>query len=287
MLPQEKESNLLKMSAGGERSGSAEDAMEILSFLVRDHRGPNGDPDPVDLNALIDGNKTCREKFLKWLQKTAQEQINQVVSLESLSNKKVIKVERPRTWDRVVLKTVPLQEDEAGLLDDKDDAVADTKTPVPDPLGLQDIDLRLAQELHDSAVSKTRVAAGGDMGPGHHPVRKASLNLNPIDKMAIMARVERDDASADDEHEPEGREDFASGSLLPMDKAFSPVLFLTFLHSNATFQELLDGSENLEKILQEQSSRRVNIVREHFGLFVLCAEGSFVRTGAATFDLFH
>lgn len=261
---------------GESRSGNYEDAMEILSFIVRDHKGANGEPDPIDLNVLIDHNRICRDKFLKWLQKTATAQMNvNNFSLDSIANKKPIKIERPKTWEALQFKPVPLQEDEMGVLKDIDEGTADFKAPVPDPLGLQELDLRVAQEVHETNA-RSSLLDSSKKG-------ERKLALNPSDKIAIMARLERDGRgdgtlnsahASSDEFDDEGDEKTESltDSLLPSDKHFNPTLFLTFIHGNTSFGELLQGSKNLETILAQQSSRRVNIVREHFGLFVLCAE---------------
>ena len=273
----DKDMNLLKVAGmkGESRSGNYEDAMEILSYIVRDHKGVNGEPDPIELNYLIENNRTCRDKFLKWLQKTATAQMNvNNFSLENISNKKPIKIERPKTWEALHFKPVPLQEDEMGVLKDMDEGSADFKAPVPDPLGLQEVDLRVAQEVHESTVKATTTERSkGD--------RKSALN--PSDRIAIMAKLERDErgdsllhsanASSDGYDEvPEEKSENILESLLPTEKTFNPTLFLTFIHGNTTFTELMAGSKNLETTLTQQSSRRVNIVREHFGLFVLCAE---------------
>jgi hypothetical protein len=45
------------------------------------------------------------------------------------------------------------------------------------------------------------------------------------------------------------------------------------VHGGTTFVELGVGVQNLRCHLQEQSTRRVNLVRNHFGLFSQCAEG--------------
>lgn len=61
--------------------------------------------------------------------------------------------------------------------------------------------------------------------------------------------------------------------MIPSDKAFSIPLFLSLVHGGTTFGELGTGLSNLRSHLLEQSTRRVNLVRNHFGLFSQCAEG--------------
>jgi hypothetical protein len=62
-------------------------------------------------------------------------------------------------------------------------------------------------------------------------------------------------------------------SVVPSDKNFSTVLFLTLVHGSASFNQLKAGQDHLQQHLMLQSSRRENLVRLHFGLFVQCAEG--------------
>ncbi len=62
-------------------------------------------------------------------------------------------------------------------------------------------------------------------------------------------------------------------SILPSDKGFSTTLFLSLVHGSISFEQLQRGVDNLSELLQQQSSRRENLVRLHFGLFVQCADG--------------
>jgi hypothetical protein len=76
-------------------------------------------------------------------------------------------------------------------------------------------------------------------------------------------------------------------SVVPSDKNFSTVLFLTLVHGSASFNQLKAGQDHLQQHLMLQSSRRENLVRTHFGLFVQCAEGleflkAFRKGGALT-----
>ena len=62
-------------------------------------------------------------------------------------------------------------------------------------------------------------------------------------------------------------------SILPGDKNFSMPTFLSLVHGKTSFDELKTGLDNLKQQLQQQSQRRENLVRTHFGLFVQCADG--------------
>ena len=50
-------------------------------------------------------------------------------------------------------------------------------------------------------------------------------------------------------------------SIVPNDKNFSPCLFLTLVHGQATLDQLRMGLQNLNSLLRQHSSRRENIVR--------------------------
>ena len=60
---------------------------------------------------------------------------------------------------------------------------------------------------------------------------------------------------------------------MPSDKTFSPVTFLTVVHGTISFSQLRTGLDHLREQLKQQSRRRENLVRLHFGLFVQCADG--------------
>jgi hypothetical protein len=60
---------------------------------------------------------------------------------------------------------------------------------------------------------------------------------------------------------------------VPSDKSFSVPTFLSLVHGKTEFNELERGLSQLRDQLHQQSRRRENLVRTHFGLFVQCAEG--------------
>ena len=63
------------------------------------------------------------------------------------------------------------------------------------------------------------------------------------------------------------------GSVLPTDSNFSPLLFLSLVHPNASFDELTDALARLEKVADNHAMRLQQLVRDNFPLFVRCAEG--------------
>jgi hypothetical protein len=78
-------------------------------------------------------------------------------------------------------------------------------------------------------------------------------------------------------------------SIIPSDKNFSTTFLLTLVHGGISFEELQKGLENLKKDLQTQSGRREGLVRDHYGLFIQCAEGlewlkAYKKGGKITFS---
>ena len=51
------------------------DVFELILILVRDHRTPDGEPEMLDVNILLQDNDICRQKFMQWLQQTACEEV--------------------------------------------------------------------------------------------------------------------------------------------------------------------------------------------------------------------
>lgn len=69
------------------------------------------------------------------------------------------------------------------------------------------------------------------------------------------------------------RRDLTYASILPGDKSFSAVLFLRLIHVDTSFEQLKQGLKHLNSHVEQQSDQRQSLVRQHFGLFVHCAEG--------------
>uniref|UniRef100_A0A7R9W467 Exocyst complex component n=2 Tax=Pseudictyota dubia TaxID=2749911 RepID=A0A7R9W467_9STRA len=62
-------------------------------------------------------------------------------------------------------------------------------------------------------------------------------------------------------------------SILPTDPNFDPLLFLTLVHRNASFEQLQHSIGRLESKTDNQVQRLQNLVRDNFALFVRCADG--------------
>ena len=65
---------------GQSRSGSAEDAFELLCILLSDHHNADDEVDQIDLKFLLKGNQLCQEKFEEWLQKSNLEHVRTLLS---------------------------------------------------------------------------------------------------------------------------------------------------------------------------------------------------------------
>ena len=68
----------IKIMTGQTRAGGGDDALEILSLLMRDHRTPDGDSDPLDVGLLLGDNKPCRDRLAQYLQRTTAEHVRRV-----------------------------------------------------------------------------------------------------------------------------------------------------------------------------------------------------------------
>ena len=62
-------------------------------------------------------------------------------------------------------------------------------------------------------------------------------------------------------------------SIVPEDENYDIETFLSTIHGNVSMSQFEEGLSKLHKLLDEQSQEREALVRDHFGLFVKCAEG--------------
>lgn len=272
---------------GQSRSGSSEDAFDLLSTLLADHRNTEDEPEPVDIGLLLNGSKVCQDRFEEWLQKSNVEHINQTLAAlkaTPASTAMALVAKRPSRWADVTFKCIPLQEGEdLGSVEAGDEP--EEPPPVLDPMGLDDRDLRITQDLYASGrLAKSAMQKRATMA------RLSTDALSVITfggKPAPAARTREPQPAADDDDDEEDDEDedpLAAlvshtrekkllPSVLPGDKAFSTPLFLSLVQGNRTFAELKAGLAHLKEYQRQQSSRREHLVRTHFGLFVQCADG--------------
>ena len=258
-----------------ENMDAASDILEIMTILMRDHRSPEGFREPIEFGTLINENDEVKEILSQWLAQKAADQVALNVEIYKEREQEKIKkaVEnRPKIWGEVIFRPVPLQEGEDGV----EEAVTDDSTeykPITDPLGLSPIDLKVAQKLHARSC-RLMQSLNGDF-------------LNPLAKLELMRKLsakkdgagsdggdtDEDERQADDKNtNEEDEEDKQTPSLVPTQRNFDTELFLTQIHGNITLTQLEDGLGNLNFLIDHQSSQRESLVREHFGLFVNCAE---------------
>lgn len=62
-------------------------------------------------------------------------------------------------------------------------------------------------------------------------------------------------------------------SVLPIDPNFDPILFLTLVHRNASYEVLNESMERLTNKTDNQVQQLQKLVRDNFALFVRCADG--------------
>jgi len=265
----------------------------LLTVLLADHRTEKGLPRVDASHFLCD--EECHKKYTDWTDTSEFEaQAREEKGLEGN--------DRPLTWEEVLFKTVPLQEGE------EDSAQVDEEPqlipPVVDPLGISQADLRSIQASY--AQGRLMKSSNGALA------RRATRGLVPMTgsakrqsvsgkRQSIFTPFNRTDSSDDDDEDseeessPSGKDSSKGArfrpesekgsvsptalvkrtvaSVVPSDKNFSTLLFLTLVHGSISFFQLKSGLDHLQQHLNMQSSRRENLVRAHFGLFVQCAEG--------------
>lgn len=96
-------------------------------------------------------------------------------------------------------------------------------------------------------------------------IRDESFDLRSLE----IGRRKVLDGTSDDSESKLSRE----GSVLPTDSNFAPLLFLTLVHPEASFQELMQALTRLEGVADNHAMRLQRLVRDNFPLFVRCAEG--------------
>jgi len=272
---------LLKDTSDSNRGGSRETALELLSVLMRDHRDEDGNYDSINEDVLIDNNQQCKDKLTAYLGRTNAEELTKNVSaLRDKQQKLAARSDtRPRSWADLMysgsFKPVPVQEGEGLPIDDVIEEDTNKIKPVQDPLGLTELDLRAAQELHAAGA----IGFNHQNRPGRSSLAGASLRRSSghTSQNQTTDWFDAEDEDEDDEgvycsHEKQHTGGGVS-SVLPDDKTFSPELFLTLVHGNTSFEQLQKGATNLRQKLLQQENHREALVRANFGLFVHCAEG--------------
>jgi len=151
-----------------------------------------------------------------------------------------------------------------------------------DPLELRkmDFDLRLVQKNKDFLIEENLKALDDmeeekeDKNSGDGEMEKL-LSLERR-KESFHSMLERSSkkyytTEFDENIEEEGM--FQSGSVLPAQEDFDPMLFLTLVHGRANYHHLHYGMDRLNNKADSQAMQLQDLVRENFALFVRCADG--------------
>lgn len=145
--------NKSSLSGAGQRGGNTVIACEVLSTLMQYHLTEDGEPDPLDVDYMLNNDSASKLYFMKWLENSADDQVSNdgllttavivaiffvysnsfllvfyTQSTQLLLNTQILNavVNRPApvarqkaevfadTWEDVQLRYVPLHADESG-----------------------------------------------------------------------------------------------------------------------------------------------------------------------------
>eukprot|EP01035_Chromulina_nebulosa_P017254 gene17254-22785_t len=213
----------------------------------------------------------------------------------ALTVQRDVQTHRPTTWEDVIFRPVPLQEGEKG--DQEEGDMVDIITPIPDPLGLVDIDLRELQ----SSISQGKLQIAKILGHKMTRTRSRVRTMTLLDITRVSSDNDLYDDSSDNDEEDEPvldrrrssvynkrmtmirkptqiAEDLnltlaAQVSVIPRDKTFSSGLFLRLVHPDISPTDMKLGQLNLKKQLDLQRNQRESLIRSHYSLFIQCVEG--------------
>ncbi len=100
------------------------------------------------------------------------------------------------------------------------------------------------------------------------------VNWLEAQRQSLLAFVEaRKKSAANSGAGRESKEAHSFPSVLPTSPDFDPMLFLTLVHRNATYQDLQESASRLSRKTDNQVERLQNLVRDNFALFIKCSEG--------------
>lgn len=70
--------NTSALSGAGKRGGNTAVACEVLSTLMQYHLTEDGDPDPLDVDYMLNNDSESKRQFMKWLGSSADDQVRDV-----------------------------------------------------------------------------------------------------------------------------------------------------------------------------------------------------------------
>ncbi|CAM9962670.1 unnamed protein product [Scytosiphon promiscuus] len=178
------------------------------------------------------------------------------------------------------------------------DLAAKADEPVADPLGLKQVDLRVYQKTLVEGDTSAVVEVDGaerEMSGTLQAKKRALLGqkdrLRLLKKMQsgkerVQRKMERsrsgkgevrnDEIGSLPESKPVARDmrqaPINVRSVVPSMEDFDPALFMTVVHSTASFTDIRNGLESLDGAKANQASELQHLVRDHFDSFVRCAD---------------
>lgn len=145
------------------------------------------------------------------------------------------------------------------------------KTLGRDPLGIsqnEDFDLREIEKKQAEHIEKAIIELQEEL-------RKAEASGQESLARKVAARKESIEALVENMGGLEAMETTSNRkkSILPINPKFDPILFLTLVHRNASYEALVGSLGRLSSKTENQVEQLESLVRDNFPLFVNCAEG--------------
>lgn len=149
-----------------------------------------------------------------------------------------------------------------------------------DPLGIQRSDHFDLLEIENNRESLILQALNEIEAEIDYELSSASesnvdkVNWLEAQRQSLLAFVEaKRKSAANSRAGVELKEAHSFPSVLPTSPDFDPILFLTLVHRNATYQDLQESTSRLSRKTDNQVERLQNLVRDNFALFIKCSEG--------------
>ena len=150
-----------------------------------------------------------------------------------------------------------------------------------DPLGIHSTNQFDLQEIENNRETLILQALNEIEAEIDYELSSASesgvetVNWLEAQRQSLLAFVEakRKSVTSSGAADGESKEAHSFPSVLPTSPDFDPILFLTLVHRNATYQDLQDSTSPLSRKTDNQVERLQNLVRDNFALFIKCSEG--------------
>ncbi|KAL7541186.1 hypothetical protein ACHAXR_012938 [Thalassiosira sp. AJA248-18] len=249
----------------GAKVAAAAGGREIVSF------GDDDDEDDDDDDVLgVFGSKGSPKKRGAPSNKGGGGEIQQAVVSGAVAPGK------PTRWSETQIASekmtvsgaVFLQEERENAIAERKKAQEEKKRLIGrDPLGIHSVerfDLRDIDSNRDHFIQQTLIGIEQQIDDELALASESGVervNWLESQRQALLAIVEA-------KNEPRGLP-----SILPTNPDFDPILFLTLVHRDASYQELQESTSRLSRKTDNQVERLQNLVRDNFSLFIKCSEG--------------